>query len=59
MLAEHYSISLPLGFGGAWACVFVILMLGSCFVMRTVLRTDITAFLFCLLLMAEGVVRTN
>ena len=33
------SLSLPLCFGGAWVCVFVILMLGSCFVMRTMLRT--------------------
>ena len=50
------SLSLPLGFGGV-VCVFVILMLGSCFVMRIVLRTDITAFLFCLLLMAKVLLR--
>ena len=53
-LAYGYSISLLLGFGDTWASVFVILQPSNLFCYESNAKKDITAFLFSLLLMAEG-----
>ena len=58
-LAHHYSLSLLLGIGGTWAIVFVIPQPSNLFIYENSAKKDITAFLFCLLLMAEGVLRMN